>query len=208
MPTYDISRKLRAGIATWPGDTPYQLERLLSISEGATVNLSSLHLSVHTGTHVDAPFHFLEAGAGAESLDLSVFWGKAQVVSVNKEHGPLIPEDFSHIYPLSAPRLLVHSAASHKESTVFDTEIVYPSPELAAWLGEQGTLLYGTDAPSMDQVDSKELPGHHALFQHGISILEGLDLSKVPDGVYELVALPLSLEGADGSPVRAALRSW
>jgi len=88
----------------------------------------------------------------------------------------------------------------------FPETIVYPDPVLADFLGEQGIILYGTDAPSMDALDSKDLPGHHALRHNQISILEGLDLRLAPDGIYELVALPLKIIGGDGSPVRAILR--
>lgn len=203
----DISRTLSATIAVWPGDIPFQLQRSLQISEGASVNLTRLELSAHTGSHVDAPYHFSEEGTSLEAVALDPFWGKAQVVSVEKEDGPLFPADFARYDLRRAPRLLVRSAASSVEPVVFPEHFVYPSPELARFLQEQGIILYGTDGPSMDAVDSKELPGHHALRQNSIAILEWLDLSGVGDGVYELVALPLKIAGGDGSPVRAALRS-
>jgi arylformamidase len=101
---------------------------------------------------------------------------------------------------------LVHSHSSQRNPNLFDTEIVYPSPELAEHLGSIGIILYGTDAPSVDELSSKSLPGHHALYKNKIAILEGLDLSRVADGLYELVALPLNIQGGDGSPVRAVLR--
>lgn len=202
----DISRTLTATMAVWPGDAPFRLERSLNIGDGASVNLTRLALSAHTGSHVDAPYHFSEEGATLEAVALDPFWGKAQVVSVDKKDGPLFPADFTRYKLGRAPRLLVHSTASSVDPTLFPQQFVYPSPELANFLKEQGILLYGSDSPSMDAVDSKELPGHHALRSNGIAILEGLDLSAVADGVYELVALPLKIAGGDGSPVRAALR--
>ena len=120
--------------------------------------------------------------------------------------GELTPADFAHVNLAAAPRLLVRSAASSQDPTVFPIEIVYPGPALIAHLAAHGILLYGADAPSMDAIDSKTLPGHHALRQHGIAILEGLDLRAAPDGCYELAALPLKIAGGDGSPVRAVLR--
>ena len=107
--------------------------------------------------------------------------------------------DFSHVDLSLAPRLLVHSAASHRDPTVFHTNFVYPEPELAGFLAEHGVILYGADGPSMDDWQSAELPGHNALLRNGISIIEGLDLSGVPDGVYEFVGLPLKIAGGDGT---------
>ena len=141
------------------------------------------------------------------SLDLAPYWGLAQVVTVHKAAGPLEPADFAHVELTRAPRLLVRSAASSGDPAVFPTAIVYPSPALADHLGSLGIVLYGADAPSMDDIESKDLPGHHALHRNGIAILEGLDLRHAPDGLYELVALPLKIEGGDGRPVRAALRT-
>ncbi len=202
----DISRTLSPAIAVWPGDTPFSLTTNLSLAAGASVNLTSLKLSAHTGSHIDAPNHFQQEGATVEALPLALYWGPAQVVTVAQRAGGLLPEAFAN-YDLSrAPRLLVRSACSEMDPTVFPPAFVYPMPELAAFLEQQGIILYGADAPSMDAEDSKGLSGHHALAAHGIAILEGLDLSGAADGLYELVALPLKIAGGDGSPVRAALR--
>lgn len=204
----DVSRTLSPAIAVWPGDTPFSLSTNLSLAEGASVNLTTLTLSAHTGSHIDAPYHFQQAGATVEGLSLALYWGLAQVVTVSQQEGGLLPEAFAG-YDLSrAPRLLVSSACSEMDPGVFPSAFVYPTPELAAFLGEQGVILYGTDAPSMDAEDSKTLAGHHALAAHGIAILEGLDLSRAADGLYELAALPLKIAGGDGSPVRAALRPF
>lgn len=204
---FDISPTLERGVAVWPGDTPFELRPVLKRSEGASVNLSSLHLSAHTGSHADAPRHFSDEGPSLEALELTPYWGRAQVVTVSKARGPLLPEDFAHVDLRLAPRLLVRSGSSGRDPSAFDRDIVYPSAELAEHLGTSGILLYGADAPSVDAVDSKTLPGHHALFRSGVAILEGLRLTEVPDGLYELVALPLKIAGGDGSPVRAALRT-
>ena len=142
-----------------------------------------------------------------DALDLALYWGRTQVVTVDKADGPLTPDDFAGVALDRAPRLLVRSAASLADSTVFLQQFVYPSPDLADYLAAHGILLYGTDAPSMDAIESEDFAGHLALLGNGIAILEGLDLSQAADGVYELVALPLKIAGGDGSPVRAALRS-
>jgi arylformamidase len=203
----DISRTLEPSLAVWPGDTPFARRTVLSMAEGAFVNLSTLTLSSHTGAHVDAPFHVQRSGVTIEHLALDAYWGPAQVVTVHKPTGSLAPEDLGHVNLSLAPRLLVRSTGSTAPHDVFPAEFVYPSPLLAEVLGRAGIVLYGSDTPSMDHADSKDLSGHNALLAAGIAILEGLDLRAAPDGVYELVALPLKIAGGDGSPVRAALRT-
>lgn len=202
----DISRTLFPGMAVWPGDTPLTIETILAMTDGASVNLTTLTLSAHIGTHADAPYHFHERGKTLDIVDLAPYWGLAQVVTVTKAAGPLYPEDFGHVNVRLAARLLVHSEASTLDLARFPDEFVYPSPELANYLGAHGVLLYGADAPSMDDANSTTLPGHHAMLAAGIAILEGLDLSLAPDGLYELAALPLKIARGDGSPVRAVLR--
>lgn len=203
----DISRSINPTIAVWPGDTPFQMQRKASLSEGDSVNLTTLVISSHTGTHVDAPYHFEPDGLTMEAVDLTPYWGLAQVVTVSRESGPLVPSDFDHADLTRAPRLLVHSRASHKDPTIFHHDYVYPSPELADFMGEKGIVLYGADGPSMDPSDSITMTNHHAVQRNGILIMEGLNLSDAPDGLYELVAMPLRLLGGDGCPVRAVLRT-
>lgn len=207
MTLIDISRTLTPSLAVWPGDTPFERRVQLAMHDGASVNLSTLTLSSHTGAHVDAPFHVQREGVTIERLALEPYWGPAQVVTVAKAAGPLTVEDFQHVVLTLAPRLLVRSAGGSGPHDVFPAEFVYPAPELAGVLAEAGIILYGSESPSTDHADSKDLPGHHALLNAGIAILEGLDLCAAPDGVYELVALPLKIAGGDGSPVRAALRT-
>ena len=206
MSLIDISRSLRPGTAVWPGDTEFEITKLMKIEQGDSVNLTSFRMSSHTGSHVDAPIHFEMEGLSISDIDLAPFWGKAQVVTVGKHSGPLNLQDFAG-YDLSlAPRLLVRSSASTLDQSIFPSKFVYPSPEFAGKLGKMGIILYGTDGPSVDAQDSKTLEGHKALYRNGISILEWLDLSQAADGLYELAALQLKVTGADGSPVRAALR--
>lgn len=203
---YDISRVFSPSIATWSGDVPFSLQDTFSQREGFSVNVGRVQTSLHTGTHIDAPYHFDSQGETAEQLELSAFWGLAQVVTVGRKHGPLEVEDLAGVNLESAPRLLLHTAASEFPQDIFPGKIVYPSVSLVSALSAAGMVLLGTDAPSMDALDDQTLPGHAALYRHGISILEGLNLTGVPDGLYELCALPLNIKGGDGSPVRAVLR--
>lgn len=207
MTIIDISRSLEKGMAVWPGDSPYRLETVLDRGQGHSVNLTTLTLSAHTGSHADAPRHFTDDGLTIDMVDLRPYWGPACLVTISKAAGPLLPADFAAYDLRGAERLLVRTPLQGLPFDQFPDALPYPSPELADFLGGLGILLYGTDTPSMDAIDSRDLPGHNALLRNGIAILEGLDLSGVVDGRYELVALPLKIVGGDGSPVRAVLRS-
>jgi arylformamidase len=157
---------------------------------------------------MDAPYHFRPDGATLEDVDLYPFWGPARVVTVVKEHGPLVPADLPDPLPDLPARLLIRTSLSGIDPGNFPGQYCYPAPALAEFLASRGVVLLGTDAPSMDEEHSDRLEGHRALLKHGIAILEWLDLSQAADGLYELAALPLCIVGGDGSPVRAALRPW
>lgn len=202
---YDISRTLSPDLAPWPGDSGFSGDQIVKIADGETVNVSRLILSSHFGTHADAPYHFNDTGTPLDQVDLVPFWGKAQVISVNKI-GELTPADFAHTDLTLAPRILLHSPASDSDPAVFPEEYIYPSIELADYFGKNGIILYGTDAPSVDHMTSKTLDTHHALLRNNIAIVEGLMLKDIPDGIYEFVALPLKIKNGDGSPVRAVLK--
>jgi len=204
---YDISQKLNSSIATWPEDYKFELAETLKIESGASVNLSKISMSIHTGTHVDAPYHYLEQGSTIEKIEILPFWGQAQVVTIQGELGPMEVEDFSHVDLSLAPRILVRTNVGDQSDTVFPKSISYPSFELVDHLANHDIILYGADAPSVDKLDSKTMRVHKALYFNQIHILEGINLKNVPDGIYELVAIPLNIEGADGSPVRAVLRT-
>ena len=204
---FDITRPISPQLAVWPGDTPFSANQLLNIDQGHSVNLTTLTLSSHIGTHADAYYHFAQMGPPLEQMPLAAYIGPATVVTVQRRAGPLTVDDFPRLDWQRVDRLLVHSAASDYPASQFPQNFVYPSPGLADFLGEQGVVLFGSDAPSMDHLNSKSLPGHNALWRNQIVILEGLLLAEVPDGDYELVALPLVIEGGDGSPVRAVLRT-
>ena len=204
---FDVTRPISPQLAVWPGDNPFSTQQQLNMDQGHSVNLTTLTLSSHTGTHVDAYYHFVRTGQPLEQMPLTAYIGPASVITVQRRAGPLTVDDFADLDWNPIERLLVHSAASDCPLSQFPQEFVYPSPDLADFLGGHGIVLFGSDAPSMDHLDSKSLPGHNALRRNRIAILEGLFLAGVPDGDYELVALPLLIEGGDGSPVRAVLRT-
>lgn len=203
---YDITRTISPQLAVWPGDTPYSVQPVMQISDGSSVNLMTITATAHLGTHADAYYHYTADGDYIGAMPLNAYVGPARVVTVAKEQGPLTPDDFAHVDMQGGERLLIHSHVSDLDDSTWPENIVYPSPELIAWLAEMDYVLIGLDSPSVDALDSKDLPGHHAIRKHGMVNLEGLMLCDVPDGDYELIALPLKLDLACGSPVRAILR--
>jgi arylformamidase len=195
---------MRDMLAVWPGDAPYRFTWSWRKADGESVNVGQVALSVHTGTHVDAPYHFDDRGPTTDALPLGPFLGPARVVHLPGR--PRIGRADLEPFDLAAtPRLLIRTDA-WPDKTSFPSSIPVLDEDVPAWLGGRGVVLVGLDVPSVDDLESKALPNHHALGAAGIAILESLDLSAVPEGVYELIALPLKLVGGDGSPVRAILR--
>ena len=204
MILYDISRPLKRGMPTWPGDTPFQYEVSCPKSDSGSVNVGKLTMSIHTGTHVDAPFHFDDDGRKITDLDLNLYVGQAKLVDVAGRTS-IGADDLANVDLTGITRLLLRTS-SWSDPDQFPETICYLRPDLAPFLAKQGIRLIGVDVPSVDPLDSKELQAHHGLHQHDIHILEGLWLENVEPGIYELIALPLQIEEADGSPVRAVLR--
>lgn len=204
---YDITRTVAPHTAVWPGDTHCSVQRSLSLDTGASVNLTTLTLSPHTGTHADAYYHYTPGGAHPAQMPLDAYMGPARVVTTARRDGPLTPGDFASVDLKGAERLLVHSHVSDLPDEEWPQQFPYLSVELIQWLAELGIRLVGLDSPSVDAFDSTELPCHHALRRHNMVNLELVRLRGVPDGDYELLALPLKLDLACGSPVRAVLRT-
>jgi len=210
---YDITLPLHTRLAGWPGDTLFDFHLAWQQSAGASVNVGALTMSVHTGTHADAPFHFDAEGATVDALPLDAFLGPARVLDVRAaivSRGPgarLTAADLAPAGPdlAHAPRLLLRTDA-WTDHTRFPEAVPTLAEDAVALLSAQGVRLVGVDLPSVDALDSTTLPVHRALHRAGIQILENLDLRNVPAGRYELIALPLKLAGADGAPVRAVLR--
>jgi arylformamidase len=176
---YDISVPVAPGTWVWPGDRPYERAWTWRIADGATCNVGQIALSCHTGTHIDAPYHFAENGATIEAIPLEACVGPAVVLPLARLAGT------------SAERVLVRAGGA--------------APTPAAIEQLRHLRLFGIDGPSVDPPESRMLDVHHALWRRRAVILEGLDLSAVPDGEYQLVALPLKLVGMDAAPVRAVL---
>lgn len=203
---YDITRTITSRLAVWPGDAAYAAASQLSLAAGDSVNLTSLTFSPHTGAHADAYYHYESDGAHPAAMPLDAYIGPARVVSVTKRDGALLPDDFAPDMLAHVERLLIHSHVSDLPDDQFAEIFPYLSEPLIDYLASQGTRLIGLDSPSVDAFDSKDLPCHHALKAHNMVNLECLCLRSVPDGDYELIALPLKLDSACGSPVRAILR--
>jgi arylformamidase len=202
---YDITPSISERLQVWPGDTPPQREVLLDLARGDNITLSSLHATVHLGAHADAPSHY---GAGAptiERLDLSTYLGPCEVMRVNVPRSMRITPAMLPA-AVAAPRILL-ATGTFPNPAQFNRDFSALSPELVEHLHGQGVRLIGIDTPSVDLFDSKDLPAHQAFLRCDMTILEGLVLTEVPEGVYELIALPLRLEGFDASPVRAVLRT-
>jgi len=202
---YDLSPTIRPGFPVWPGDTPFESRLIWSLEEGASVNLSRLVTTPHLGSHADAPFHTEPRGETMEDLPLERYLGACRVIRVPPV--PVIEPRHVEGIDLTNPGRILFRTDSIRDRKTFPERFTALSPELASLLGERGTLLVGLDTPSVDPFDSKTLDAHHALARGRVAILEGLILDGVPEGLYELIALPLKLAGLDASPVRAILRT-
>ena len=202
---WDISPPLHAGSPVFPGDTAYQQHWVATIEPGCPVNVGSLTLSPHTGAHADAPLHYDPAGRAIGEVDLTPFLGPCRVVHAIGV-GPLVqPRHIAHALVDAPPRVLVRMYRQMPQTT-FDTALPAFDRATIDLLAARGVLLVGTDSASLDPADSKTLPSHQAVRRHGLRVLENLLLDDVPEGDYELIALPLKLTTADASPVRAVLR--
>ena len=203
---YDISPVIDERLAVWPGDTPVRREVILERARGDTVDLSALTATVHLGAHTDAPSHYGTNAATMEARSLELYLGRCQVV-----RGPvgrnrrILPENLST--PIRAERVLF-ATGTYPDPTVFNEDFAALSPELIHRLHAEGVGLVGIDTPSIDLFQSKDLPAHGACLEHDIRILEGLTLAGIPEGIHELIALPLRLAGFDASPVRAVPRTY
>ncbi|WP_042225040.1 arylformamidase [Oceanobacillus manasiensis] len=200
----DISQPLTNDMAHWPGDTPFQYSLTFSKEETGSVNIGQMTASLHTGTHVDAPFHYDSKGNTIDMLDLERYIGEAIVVDVSHTDEVNL-EVLKQTELKGRTRVLLKTSLPNNPKRFPDTMPTI-APDIAAYLQEKGVTLLGVDIPSVDHTDSKELATHHALYQHDINILENIMLDNVEAGLYELIALPLAIHGADGSPVRAVIR--
>ena len=201
----DISQPLGTDTPEWPGDAPFRLAWTMRRERGDSVNVAEIATSVHIGTHADGPGHTLDGRPPIGAAPLEPYVGPAVVVHADGaralETGLLNGLDVH-----ATPRVLIRARAQDSASSAgFHRDFAAITPELARALVAQGARLVGTDSPSVDPFDSKELEAHRILTEGGVAILENLVLDDVPAGEYTLVALPLRLTQADSSPVRAVL---
>ena len=207
-PTWiDVSVPVRSGMVHWPDNPPIEVVRVMDMARGDPATVSRLSLGVHTGTHVDAPVHFLADGAGVDAVPLDQLLGEARVVEVTD--GPSIgAAQLRPVDPRPGERLLFKTRNSARcwQTDRFLSDYVYLSTEGAALLAERRVRTVGIDYLSIAGMD-EGVPTHRTLLEQGICIIEGLDLSSIQPGSYELICLPLRLAGADGAPARVLLRA-
>lgn len=204
-PLWDISAPVHAGSPVFPGDTPYRQEWAATIAPGCPVNVSSITLSPHVGSHADAPLHYDPDGVAVGALDLGPYLGPCRVIhAIGK--GPLLRwDDLAHAIDGVPPRVLVRTYA-RMPVDIWDGALGAFAADTIERLADRGVVLVGIDTASIDPADSKDLPSHQVVRRRGLRVLENLVLDDVAEGDYELIALPLKLTTADASPVRAVLR--
>ena len=202
---WDISPAVHAGTPVFPGDTPYQQQWCATIAPGCPVNVSAITLSPHVGAHADAPLHYDAQGASIGELSLEPFLGPCRVIHAIG-CGPLIEwHHLQHALVDLPARVLVRTY--EKSPTQWDAQLAAYAPDTIERLADLGVQLVGIDTASIDPADSKLLESHQVIRRRGLRVLENLVLDAVPEGDYELIALPLKLTSADASPVRAVLRT-
>lgn len=200
---WDISQPLRPTLPVWPGDTAFAQAGTWQMAEGSPVNVSALTMSTHSGAHADAPLHYAADAPDIASVDLSAYLGECLVVDGRGAGALILPE---HLPDLGgAERVLFRTFATFPHDAWAD-ETTAIAPETIDALAAAGVRLVGLDGPSIDPQTSKTMNAHLAVLRHNIRVLEGLVLDAVPQGRYELIALPLPIVGGDASPVRAVLR--
>jgi arylformamidase len=205
----DISQALSPDIAVWPGDTPFEAFWTATLADTGSVNVGGVTMSLHTGTHADAPKHFRDDGGSPADIDLTPYLGPADVIDLSNLgaealcHGITADHIRPHIAKWSQRVLFRTNTAT--DPTEFPQRFAFFTVEAAELLAESRVLMVGIDSPSVDAVDSKDLGAHHVFADNGIAILENLVLEHVSAGRYELIALPLKIVGMDASPVRAVL---
>lgn len=200
---WDISQPLRPGVPVWPGDTPFQQVRTWQMEAGSPVNVSALTLSTHTGAHADAPLHYDAAAPDIASVELHAYLGECVVVDARGCGALIEPAHLPDLHGASRVLFRTYERFPHDEWEDAHTAI---SPATIVALAAAGVVLVGMDGPSLDPQDSKTMDAHKAVLAADMRVLEGLVLDDVPAGRYELIALPLPIEGGDASPVRAVLQ--
>lgn len=200
----DITPVINPKMAVFPGDTPFEQEFVMDVQKGDHLTLSWIKSTAHLGAHTDAPNHYSSGGESIEKRSLEFYLGPCQVIEVPCRRGERIRVADVKNKPIKAPRVLFKTK-SFPDPYQWNNDFMALSADLVNHLSAQGVRLVGIDTPSIDPASDKILESHHAVAKHDMAILEGIVLNKVSEGLYQLIALPLSVEGADATPVRAVL---
>ncbi len=207
-PWIDVTAPLHAGTPHWPDQPDVKLERMVSMDDGAVCNVSMLHMSVHTGTHMDAPLHFVANGIGMDQMPLEATIGPCRVVEIKDKESIKV----KHLKPLKlrqGERLLIKTINSKRcwNDSKFYEDFVYISQDAAAYMVEHGIMTVGVDYLSVGGFFKDGIETHHHLLRACVWIIEGLNLSKVKPGKYDLLCLPLKTLNCDGAPARVLLKA-
>ena len=206
MKLIDVSVPIDSNLATYPGNTPFSLEAIKRLARGDSSNVSTIHISAHGGTHVDAPRHFFDDGGGVESLPLEMLCGRTRVVELTTRRS-VTAEDLAGFDLTEDVRLLLKTHNSRLWVTPeFHTDFIGVSEGGARFLVDHGVKVLGVDYLSVEQYKTKGAPAHRVLLGSGTIVIEGLNLRDVEPGTYEMFCLPLAVVGADGAPARVILR--
>ena len=198
---WDISPVVAPDAPIFPGDEPYSLRWTAQLTPGCPVNLSAITMSPHVGAHADAPLHYANDAPAIADVPLDTYLGRCRVIHAIGAAPLITVEHLQHAEAALPPRVLVRCC--QRADTAWNPAFTAYAPEAVAWLAARGVRLIGIDTPSVDPAD---LDSHQQLRRHDLRVLENLVLDDVPAGDYELIALPLKLQGACASPVRAVLR--
>jgi len=202
---YDISPEISPNLDVWPGDTPFSRTILLDLNEGDNLTLSGITTSLHLGAHTDAPNHYAKTGADIASCSLDPYLGLCQIIEVSTARGKRISLSDFNVNEVREERVLFRTNSF--DPFCWNNDFCAFSPDVITALADRNICLVGIDTPSVDLFDDKQLLAHTEIYANKMSILEGIVLTEVPIGVYELIALPLKIKDADASPVRAILRT-
>jgi arylformamidase len=201
-----VSVALDTSLPTYPGNTPFSLEAVKRIASGDSSNVSTIHLSVHAGTHVDAPRHFFDSGIGVDALPLEMLCGRTRVIEVTSRKA-IAAEDLAAAHLSEDVRVLIKTHNSRLWGTAeFQKDFVGVTESGAKYLVEHGIKVVGVDYLSVEVFKTPGAPAHHTLLGAGTIVIEGLNLIDVEPAVYDMICLPLRVVGADGAPARVVLR--
>ena len=207
QPWIDISVPLRDAMVHWPGDLPVSIKRVKDITKGDTANLSVISMGAHSGTHVDAPVHFLRQGQGIDNIPIDTLVGRARVIEIRDPESIKLEELARHRIRRGERILFKTANSSHIwQKDEFVEDFVFIADAAADFLVDRGVQLVGVDYLSVGSFKRGGSYIHKKLLIGGIWIIEGLNLSNVTPGKYDLICLPLRIVGGDGAPARAIIR--